>query len=118
MLQTNLPSQLTYTFLSPLDFYTWTRDSALVIKALIDRFIAPGGYDANMQTIIQSYIASQAEVQAEESSCGPLFNGDGLGEPRFKVNLVHERDDWSKTKHNNNSCTSIPDEISLNDNES
>lgn len=65
-----------------IDFYSWTRDSALALKALVDTFIAG---DSSLQPDIQSYIYAQAQLQAVPNPSGDLSDGAGLGEPKFEV---------------------------------
>ncbi|KAF2732476.1 beta-glucosidase [Polyplosphaeria fusca] len=65
-------------------FYTWTRDSALVFKALVDRFIDTG--DTNLQLEINNYISAQANLQTVAGPTGGLSDGLGLGEPKFLPN--------------------------------
>lgn len=69
---------------SPLDFYTWTRDSALTIKQLVELFIAG---DTSLQTIIEEYISSQAYIQTVSNPSGDLSTG-GLGEPKFNADMT------------------------------
>jgi glucoamylase len=67
------------------DWYTWTRDSALTFKCIVDTFIAEG-YDANLQTEIENYIAAQARLQGVSNPSGSLSSsGTGLGEPKFNI---------------------------------
>ena len=65
-----------------LDFYSWTRDSALTFKALVDAFIAG---NSNLQPVIESYVYAQAQLQAVPNPSGSLPDGSGLGEPKFEV---------------------------------
>lgn len=75
-------------------FYTWTRDSALVFKAIVDRFI--NNYDAGLQTEIQNYIAAQARLQTVSNPSGSLSDGTGLGEAKFNVNFSAYTDAWGR----------------------
>ncbi|PHH82914.1 hypothetical protein CDD82_4348 [Ophiocordyceps australis] len=75
-------------------FYTWTRDSALVFKSLVDRFTH--NYDASLQHHIQEYIVSQAAQQAVSNPSGSLADGTGLGEPKFQVNLTAFTGEWGR----------------------
>ncbi|KAI1132570.1 family 15 glycosyl hydrolase [Nemania abortiva] len=68
---------------NPDYFYTWTRDSALVFKALVERFQT--SYNATLQTEIANYIISQAKLQTVSNPSGSLSGGAGLGEPKFNV---------------------------------
>ncbi|KAB5585336.1 family 15 glycosyl hydrolase [Coniochaeta sp. 2T2.1] len=75
-------------------WYTWTRDSALVFKSIVDTFTH--SYDANLQTQIQNYIASQAKLQGVSNPSGSLWNGAGLGEPKFYVDLTQFTGPWGR----------------------
>ncbi|KDN65985.1 putative glycosyl hydrolase family 15 [Colletotrichum sublineola] len=78
----------------PPYFYTWTRDAGLVFKAVVDIFT--NSYDANLQTNIQNYIASQARLQGVSNPSGGLGDGQGLGEPKFEVDLRPYTGDWGR----------------------
>ncbi|KAK1986672.1 family 15 glycosyl hydrolase [Colletotrichum cereale] len=78
----------------PPYFYTWTRDAGLVFKAVVDIFT--DSYDANLQTNIQNYIASQARLQGVSNPSGGLGDGQGLGEPKFEVDLRPYTGDWGR----------------------
>lgn len=62
------------------DFYTWTRDSALTFKCIVDIFV--DSYDASLQQQIQNYITAQAKLQTVGTPSGDL-SGGGLGEPKY-----------------------------------
>lgn len=79
---------------NPDYFYTWTRDSALTLKEIIDTFT--NGYDANLQTEIENYIAAQARLQGVSNPSGSLSDGTGLGEPKFEVNLTEFTGSWGE----------------------
>ncbi|KAF7551843.1 hypothetical protein G7046_g7590 [Stylonectria norvegica] len=75
-------------------FYTWTRDSALVFKCIVDRFTHE--YDADLQNHIQQYIVSQAKLQGVSNPSGSLSDGSGLGEPKFEVNSSPFTGNWGR----------------------
>ncbi|KAI0850178.1 carbohydrate-binding module family 20 protein [Daldinia vernicosa] len=75
-------------------FYTWSRDAALVFKAIIERFT--NSYDASLQTQIQNYIIAQAKLQTVSNPSGSLSDGTGLGEPKFNVDLSAFTDSWGR----------------------
>lgn len=81
--------------IDPLDFYTWTRDSALVFKSLVDRFV--NSYDADLQRRIMEYVAAQAHLQGLSNPSGDLSDGSGLGEPKFNVDESAYTDNWGKS---------------------
>ena len=76
-----------------IDFYTWTRDGALTLKSLIDRFIAG---DSSLESTIQQYIDAQAQLQAVSNPSGDLSDGSGLGEPKFNVDLTAFTGAWGR----------------------
>ncbi|KAH8178017.1 glycosyl hydrolases family 15 domain-containing protein [Sarocladium implicatum] len=78
----------------PPYFYTWTRDSALVFKSVVDRFV--NEYDADLQRHITEYIASQAHIQGVSNPSGSLADGSGLGEPKFNVDGSAFTDSWGR----------------------
>ncbi|KAI0131275.1 carbohydrate-binding module family 20 protein [Daldinia grandis] len=75
-------------------FFTWTRDAALVFKAIIERFT--NSYDATLQTQIQNYIISQAKLQTVSNPSGSLSDGKGLGEAKYHVDLSAFTDGWGR----------------------
>ncbi|KAK2595016.1 hypothetical protein QQS21_007270 [Conoideocrella luteorostrata] len=73
-------------------WYTWTRDSALTFKVLVERFTAG---DKTLQPKIQQYIAAQAKLQSiSNPSDGP--DSGGLGEPKFNVDLSAFTGPWGR----------------------
>ncbi len=76
------------------DFFSWSRDSALVFKTIVDTFIH--SYDANLQSEIENYIAAQAKLQGVSNPSGSLSDGSGLGEPKFNVDLTPFTGAWGK----------------------
>lgn len=65
------------------DWYTWTRDSALVFKSIVDRFT--NSYDAGLQRHITDYIVAQARLQGVSNPSGGFSDGSGLAEPKYNV---------------------------------
>ncbi|KAM3431569.1 hypothetical protein NHJ13734_007260 [Beauveria thailandica] len=76
------------------DWYTWTRDSALVFKCLVDRFTH--SYDGSLQKLIEQYVAAQAKVQGVPNPSGSLSDGAGLAEPKFHVDLSAFTSPWGR----------------------
>ncbi|KAL5334967.1 Six-hairpin glycosidase-like protein [Aspergillus crustosus] len=64
----------------PNYFFTWTRDSGLVIRTLVEMFRAG---DIELLPVIEAWISSQARLQGVENPSGGLADGQGLGEPKF-----------------------------------
>ena len=75
------------------DFYTWTRDSALTVKMLVDTLIAG---DTSLQPTIQDYVSTQAQLQTVSNPSGELSNGAGLGEPKFNVDETAFNSPWGR----------------------
>ena len=76
-----------------IDFYTWTRDSALTFKMLVDTFIAG---NTGLQQQIKNYISAQAHLQTVSDPSGDLSNGSGLGEPKFNVDGTAFTGPWGR----------------------
>lgn len=83
------PVTITYTL---IDFYSWTRDSALTFKMLVDTSIA-GNF--GLQSEIENYISAQAKIQTVSNPSGGLSTG-GLGEPKFGVNETAFTGPWGR----------------------
>ncbi|PKS12239.1 hypothetical protein jhhlp_001539 [Lomentospora prolificans] len=77
-----------------VDFYTWTRDAALVFKGLVEIFAA--NQTTDLQTEIHNYIQAQARLQAVENLSGSLRDGSGLAEPKFHVDSTAFTDNWGR----------------------
>ena len=75
------------------DFYTWTRDSALTFKCIVDTFI--NSYSASLQTEIENYISAQAYLQTVSNPSGGLSSG-GLGEPKFNADETAFTGSWGR----------------------
>lgn len=75
------------------DFYTWTRDAAMTLAALIEEFRAG---NADLESTIQNYVDSQATLQSVDNPSGGLSDGSGLGEPKFNVDLSQFTDEWGR----------------------
>lgn len=78
--------------LTILDYYTWTRDSGLVVKTLVSLF-QDGELD--LQGTIEEYVNSQAYIQTVSNPSGGLSTG-GLGEPKFNVDETAYTGSWGR----------------------
>ncbi|KAF9477190.1 glucoamylase G2 [Pholiota conissans] len=78
---------------SPDYFYTWTRDSSLVFKAIIDQYTR--GEDSSLRTVIDQYLTSQIFQQQVSNPSGSVSSG-GLGEPKFNVDLSAFTGAWGR----------------------
>lgn len=82
-----------------LDYYTWTRDSALTFKCLIDLFeTSDQDYISHkeLETDIRNYVSSQAVLQNVSNPSGTLKDGSGLGEPKFEIDLNPFSGAWGR----------------------
>ncbi|KAJ6130957.1 hypothetical protein N7523_001417 [Penicillium sp. IBT 18751x] len=77
---------------SPDYYYTWTRDSALTLKVLIDLF---KNGDTALLDVIEEYISAQAYLQTVSNPSGSLSSG-GLGEPKFNVDETAFTGAWGR----------------------
>ncbi|KAL4986285.1 Six-hairpin glycosidase-like protein [Aspergillus falconensis] len=78
---------------NPDYFYTWTRDSSLVFKTLVEMFRAG---DSDLLPIIQDWISSQARIQGVENPSGGLADGQGLGEAKFMAEETAFAGSWGR----------------------
>ena len=67
---------------NPDYLYTWTRDSALVFKLLIEDFVS--GDDSPLRRLIDAYISVEAIIQQITNPSGSAGKS-GLGEPKFNI---------------------------------
>ncbi|CAK7265751.1 glycoside hydrolase 15 protein [Sporothrix epigloea] len=82
---------------NPDYYYTWTRDSALAIKTLVELFC---NGKSSLQTQIMNYVDAQAILQTVSSPSGSLAsNGTGLGEPKFTVDGKAFMGGWGRPQH-------------------
>ncbi|KAB8298302.1 hypothetical protein EYC80_002031 [Monilinia laxa] len=86
--------------MNPDYFYTWTRDSALTLKMIVDEFIF-GNRD--LQPQIEKYVKAQAILQTVMNPSGPLLNhGLGLGEPKYEVDGTRFNGTWGRPQRDVN----------------
>ncbi|KAF1976888.1 hypothetical protein BU23DRAFT_626501 [Bimuria novae-zelandiae CBS 107.79] len=80
--------------------HLWTRirDSSLVFKTLIDRFVING--DEKLRTAINNYITAQAAVQKAQSRSGNLTEGNSAANEPYSWQLWHQPsiDFWSSIR--------------------
>ncbi|KAH9047688.1 glycoside hydrolase family 15 protein [Lactarius hengduanensis] len=67
---------------NPDYLFSWTRDSALVFKLLIEDFVA--GDDLSLRGLIDAYITVVSLLQQTSNPSGAAGK-DGLGEPKFNI---------------------------------
>lgn len=76
------------------DFYTWSRDAALVVKYLVEDLVS--NYSLPVQTIIQDYVNAQAIIQGIDNPSGSFSSGQGLGEPKYHVDMTAFTEHWGR----------------------
>ncbi|KAF8532561.1 glucoamylase [Gautieria morchelliformis] len=67
---------------NPDYFFTWTRDSSLVFKTLIDQYVS--GQDTSLLGQIDNFVTAEGRLQQVSNPSGTIDTG-GLGEPKFNV---------------------------------
>lgn len=67
---------------NPNYLFTWTRDSSLVFKAIIDQYTS--GADTTLRTLIDQFVSAEAILQQVSNPSGTVSTG-GLGEPKFNI---------------------------------
>ncbi|TFK87333.1 carbohydrate-binding module family 20 protein [Polyporus arcularius HHB13444] len=78
---------------NPNYLYTWTRDSSLVFKALIDQFTT--GEDGSLRTLIDQFTSAEATLQQVSNPSGTVSTG-GLGEPKFNIDETAFTGAWGR----------------------
>nr|BAA08436.1 glucoamylase G2 [Agroathelia rolfsii] len=78
---------------SPDYLYTWTRDSSLVFKMLIDQYT--NGLDTTLRTLIDEFVSAEATIQQTSNSSGTVSTG-GLGEPKFNIDETAFTGAWGR----------------------
>ncbi|KAI0769925.1 glucoamylase [Fomes fomentarius] len=78
---------------NPNYLYTWTRDSSLVFKTIIDQFTT--GEDTSLRGLIDDFTTSEAALQQVSNPSGTVSTG-GLGEPKFNIDLTAFTDAWGR----------------------
>ncbi|KAL4919494.1 Six-hairpin glycosidase-like protein [Aspergillus aurantiobrunneus] len=73
-------------------YYTWTRDAALTVKALVELF---RNGESSLQTVLMDFVNSQASLQTVSNPSGSLSSG-GLGEPKFYVDQSQFTGAWGR----------------------
>lgn len=73
--------------------YTWTRDSAIVFKLLIDQYAS--GQDTSLSGLIDDFVSAQGRLQYVSNPSGNIKTG-GLGEPKFNIDESAFTLDWGR----------------------
>ncbi|KAF8629839.1 hypothetical protein AX15_003205 [Amanita polypyramis BW_CC] len=78
---------------NPNYLYTWTRDSALTLKVIIDQYTL--GLDTSLRTHIDDYVGAQQALQQVSNPSGAVGTG-GLGEPKFHIDKTAFTESWGR----------------------
>jgi glucoamylase len=78
---------------NPDYLYSWTRDSALVFKLLIEDFVSSG--DPSLRRLIDAYISVEAIIQQTTNPSGTAGKS-GLGEPKFNIDGTAFTAPWGR----------------------
>ncbi|THH07791.1 hypothetical protein EW145_g3149 [Phellinidium pouzarii] len=73
--------------------FTWTRDSSLVFKMLVDQFAT--GIDPSLRGLIDEFVSAEATLQQTSNPSGSISTG-GLGEPKYNVDLTAFTGPWGR----------------------
>ncbi|KAF8590894.1 carbohydrate-binding module family 20 protein [Ramaria rubella] len=80
---------------NPDYLFTWTRDSSLVFKALIDQYVS--GQDTSLLGQIDNFITAEANLQQVSNPSGTITTG-GLGEPKFNIDGSAFTGPWGRSR--------------------
>ncbi|PBK97372.1 glucoamylase [Armillaria gallica] len=78
---------------NPNYLFTWTRDSSLVFKALIDQYTL--GLDTTLRSEIDNFVSAETAQQQVSNPSGSVSSG-GLGEPKFNIDLSAFTGAWGR----------------------
>ncbi|KAF7298019.1 Glucoamylase [Mycena chlorophos] len=78
---------------NPDYFYTWTRDSSLVFKTLIDQYRS--GDNLELKPLIEQFIQAETKLQSVANPSGNISSG-GLGEPKFNADMSAFTGAWGR----------------------
>ncbi|KAJ7780726.1 glucoamylase [Mycena maculata] len=78
---------------NPDYLYTWTRDSSLVFKVIIDQFTS--GADTTLLGQIQNFVKAESILQQVSNPSGTVSTG-GLGEPHFNIDETAFTAAWGR----------------------
>ena len=78
---------------NPNYLFTWTRDSSLVFKLIVDQFTS--GQDTSLRTLIDEFVSAQAIIQQVSNPSGSVSTG-GLGEPKFNIDETAFTGAWGR----------------------
>lgn len=75
--------------------FTWTRDSSLVFKMLIDQYTLGIDSSASLRTQIDQFIEAESVLQQTSNPSGSISTG-GLGEPKFNIDESAFTGPWGR----------------------
>lgn len=90
--------------MNPNYVYTWSRDSALTLKTLIDELVHG---NTNLESTIKDYINAQAVLQTLTNPSGDFASGAGLGEPKYMIDISRFNGNWGRPQRDGPALRSI-----------
>ncbi|CAK5262997.1 unnamed protein product [Mycena citricolor] len=78
---------------NPNYLFTWTRDSSLVFKYIIDQFVS--GQDTTLLGQIQNFVSAESILQQVSNPSGTVSTG-GLGEPHYNIDETPFTGAWGR----------------------
>lgn len=91
---------------NPDYLYTWTRDSSLVFKALIDQYTQGIDSSASLRTLIDEFVEAEGTQQQVSNPSGTVSTG-GLGEPKFNIDETAFTGAWGRPQRGEYDCARI-----------
>jgi glucoamylase len=80
---------------NPNYYYSWTRDSSLVFKTLIDQYTQGVDTSSSLRTLIDDFVIAEATLQQVSNPSGTVGRG-GLGEPKFNPDETAFTGPWGR----------------------
>ncbi|KAI0035180.1 glycoside hydrolase family 15 protein [Vararia minispora EC-137] len=78
---------------NPNYLYTWTRDSSLVFKVVVDQLTL--GLDTSLRGLADGFLVAQQTIQQVSNPSGTVSTG-GLGEPKFNIDETAFTGAWGR----------------------
>lgn len=82
--------------LDPDYYYIWTRDAAITLAAVVDKYFKGGAHNTTLHAILMDYIRSSERLQRVTNPSGDFTSLSGLGEPKFAVDGSPFQGNWGR----------------------
>ncbi|KAF8162773.1 glycoside hydrolase family 15 protein [Crassisporium funariophilum] len=80
---------------NPDYLFTWTRDSSLTFKLLIDQYTQGQDVSPSLRQSIDQFVTAEAHIQQVSNPSGTIHTG-GLGEPKFNIDMSAFTGPWGR----------------------